>query len=201
MFTRRSLHVNRRFHLHIIAPQTCKLLLQQLFTKHSTILGLDQEPGIYEEVCVDRAQVSVEHSFIPGAQVMVWMPTLWTQFFYFSATLAGYNVLTDSDQLSTQFKENVACDGGTGSSVVFSPQPRAFSTPGCSHIPSNPLDLKTTCGQNQAHQAVQLAFQDRSSFTLGFGVLCEGNQCGSESGGTRLRICFLDIVHENWRSN
>ena len=35
----------------------------------STILGLDRELGISEEVCVDRQQVSVEHSFIPGARI------------------------------------------------------------------------------------------------------------------------------------
>ena len=108
--------------------------------------------------------------------------------YHCSVTFTGYNVFTDSEQLSTNFKANVGCDGGTGSSVVFSA--RTLSASGCNNIPSDPLELTTTCGHNQTHQAVQLAFQDRSSFSLGFSVLCEGNQCGSECVGTRLSIHF-----------
>ena len=87
-------------------------------------------------------------------------------------------MFTDSNKLSTRFQDKTACGGGTGSSIIFSP--RMLSGSGCNNVPSDPLDLKTTCGQAQAHQAVQLAFQDRSSFTVGFSVLCEGSQCGSK---------------------
>ena len=87
-------------------------------------------------------------------------------------------MVKDSELLST-IEQNVACDGGEGSSVVFTARKKR-SDLGCNNDPSDPFSLKTTCGQNQAHQAVELAFRDRSSFTLGFRVLCEGNQCGSE---------------------
>ena len=83
----------------------------------------------------------------------------------------------DSNELSTRFQDKTACGGGTGSSIVFSP--RVDSIFAC-NVPMNPLDLTKTCGQPQAHQAVQLAFQNRSSFTVGFSVLCEDSQCGSK---------------------
>ena len=35
----------------------------------STILDIDRELGISEEVCVDRDQVSLQHSYIPGVYV------------------------------------------------------------------------------------------------------------------------------------
>ena len=153
-------------------------------THTSTILGIDRELGISEEVCVDRQQVSVKHSFIPGARKSddslrddFWTRRLWSDLLLFMPT--GYNVFTDSNKLSTRFQDKTACGGGTGSSIVFSP--RTLSGSGCNNVPSDPLDLKTTCGgQAQAHQAVQLAFQDRSSFTVGFRVGCEGSQCGSK---------------------
>ena len=153
-------------------------------THTSTILGLDREVGISEEVCVDRQQVSVKHSIIPGARKSddslrdeFWTRRLWSDLLLLSMP-TGYNVFTDSNKLSTRFEDKTACGGGTGSSIVFSP--RVPSDSGCNSVPSDPLDLKTTCGQAQAHQAVQLAFQDRSSFTVGFSVLCEDSQCGSE---------------------
>ena len=93
-------------------------------------------------------------------------------------THTGYNVFRDSNMLSRRFQDKTACGGGTGSSILFWPQ--MYSGSGCNNVPSDPLDLKTTCGQAQAHQAVQLAFQDRSSFTVGFRVLCEDSQCGSK---------------------
>ena len=90
-------------------------------------------------------------------------------------------MLKDSELLSTTIQQNVACDGESGSSVVFTARTaRKRSDLGCNNDPSDPFSLKTACGHNQAHQAVELAFRDRSSFTLGFRVLCEGNQCGSE---------------------
>jgi hypothetical protein len=164
-------------------------------THTSTILGIDRELGISEEVCVDRQQVSVKHSFIPGARTSdgslrddFWTRRLWSDLLLFTPT--GYNVFTDSNKLSTRFQDKTACGGGTGSSIVFSP--RTLSGSGCNNVPSDPLDLKTTCGQAQAHQAVQLAFQDRSSFTVGFSVLCEGSQCGSkllfEEAGTGIGV-------------
>ena len=58
-----------------------KALIQPFFTLHSTILALDRELGIKEEICVDRTEVSVEHSFIPGTQVVAWMPRSWTMLF------------------------------------------------------------------------------------------------------------------------
>ena len=150
----------------------------------STILGLDREWGISEKVCVDRQQVSVKHSFIPGARKNddslrddFWTRRLWSDLLLFTPT--GYNVFTDSKKLSTRFQDKTGCDGEKdGSSIVFSP--RMLSASGCNNVPSDPLDLKSTCGQAQAHQAVQLAFQDRSSFTVGFSVVCEGSQCGSK---------------------
>ena len=155
-------------------------------THTSTILGIDRELGISEEVCVDRQQVSVEHSFIPGARKSdgslrddFWTRRLWSDLLLFMPT--GYNVFTDSNKLSTRFQDKTACGSkkpGSGSSIVFSP--RTLSGSGCNNVPSDPLDLKTTCEQAQAHQAVQLAFQKLSSFTVGFRVLCEGSQCGSK---------------------
>lgn len=139
---------------------------------------------------MDSEEVSLEHSFIPGTQVTVlrvaiWASRLWRDFLWF--TLAGYNVFKDSEELSKpKFQENVACGGGAGSSIVFSAQTYSKDTlNGCDNIPSDPFNLKITCGQSQEHQAVQLAFQDRSSVTLGFGVHCEHNYCGSVlvSGG------------------
>ena len=93
--------------------------------------------------------------------------------------LTGYNVFKDSDLLSTKFQATAACDGGSGSSIVFAA--RKLLASGCNNDPSDPFTLKTKCGQNQAHEAVELAFRDRSSFTLAFRVLCEDSQCGSES--------------------
>ena len=126
-------------------------------THTSTILGIDRELGISEEVCVDRQQVSVKHSFIPGARKSddslrddFWTRRLWSDLLLFTPT--GYNVFTDSKKLSTRFQDKTACGGGTGSSIVISPE--MLSGSGCNNVPSDPLDLKTTCGQAQAHQAV-----------------------------------------------
>ena len=89
----------------------------------------------------------------------------------------GYNVLQADGLISMQPVES-ACSGGSGSSYVFAAE--KISEPGCQGIPSNPLNLSTTCGVPQAYTAIQLALEERSSFTLGFSVLCKDGQCGSE---------------------
>lgn len=89
----------------------------------------------------------------------------------------GYNVLKADGQISMR-PVKTACSGKSGSSYVFEAEKN--SAPGCRGIPSNPLNLSTTCGVPQAYKAIQLAFEERSSFTLGYSVLCKDGQCGSE---------------------
>ena len=97
---------------------------------------------------------------------------MWIELLLF--VLTGYNVLADSGHVFPN-KQDVACDGRPGSSIVFSSQ--TDSDPQCDQTESDPFNLKT-CAQAQA---VQLAFLDRQSFSLWFGVHCEDNHCGRES--------------------
>ena len=89
----------------------------------------------------------------------------------------GYNAHRVNGQISMR-SSDTACNGGDGSSYVFSAQ--TLSEPGCQGVPSNPLNLSMTCGEPQAYKTIQMAFEQRSSFTLGFSVLCANNECGSE---------------------